>query len=70
MTQRQQDMLINIGIEVGITLASVGIMRLNQYLRETSPEASGIASTMRDIIQGARAFLDPTAIDIEDMPRR
>ena len=70
MTQRQQDMLINVGIEIGVTLAGVGLMRLNQYIRETLPEAAGITGAIRDIINGARAFLDPTAIEIEETRKR
>ena len=62
-------MLINVGIEIGITLAGVGIVKLNQYIKENNPEAAGISGLMRDLFNGARAFLDPNGIEIEEIKR-
>ena len=66
MTQRQQDALIAMGIEVGLTLAGVALAAGHQYLRENYPEASSLTNGLRTIYQGAKAMFDLTAIEIDD----
>ena len=44
MTERQQDMIVNVGIEIGITIAGLGLAALNKYLREQNEEAQASLS--------------------------
>jgi hypothetical protein len=69
MTKRQEEFLINVGIEVGLTLAGLGIAAANQYIKANYPDAASITNGLKDIFNGARAILDPTAIDIEEIRR-
>lgn len=69
MTDKQQQYLINLGIEVGLTLAGVALAAGHQYLREHHPEATSITNGLKTIYNGAKAMLDLTAIEIEDIKK-
>ena len=58
MTQRQQDLLINIGIEIGITLAGVGLIAARKYIAENLPEAATISDNLRSVFNGVKTLFE------------